>query len=64
MKKTLILEDSKFLWSTKEIKTCQELWLAGLTVYQIADEMDENPDDIALLVIHLGQSKKLKAEEK
>ena len=55
----LILEDAKWLWKNSEIKECCELYRAGLNVYQIAERMGESVDNVALLVIHLGQKGKL-----
>lgn len=55
----IILEDSKFLWTDNEINECTQLYNAGFNVYQIAKQMKENPDDVALLIIHLGQKGEL-----
>lgn len=56
---TIILEDAKFIWTTTEKKECSELYKSGLNVFEIAERMGENPDDVALLIIHLGQKGKL-----
>jgi hypothetical protein len=55
----IILEDAKFLWTKAEIETCIALYQLGNNAYEIAEQMKERPDDIALLIIHLGQKNKL-----
>lgn len=59
---TVILENAKWLWTDEEIEQCTALWMMGADVYQIAKQMKENPDDIGLLIIHLGQVGKLRRE--
>ena len=51
----IILEDAKFMWSKKELKHFKALWEQGLDIYEIAEWMNEEPDDIALLVIDQAQ---------
>lgn len=51
----IILEDAKFMWSKKELKYFKALWEQGLGIYEIAEWMNEDPDDIALLVIDQAQ---------
>lgn len=55
----IILEDAKWIWQQEEIDTCIALYTEGLSVQKIAEQMDEDVDDIALLIIHLGQKEKL-----
>lgn len=56
----IILEDAKFMWSKKELKHFKALWEQGLGIYEIAEWMNEGPDDIALLVIDQAQKEKIK----
>lgn len=59
----IILEDAKWIWQQEEIDTCISLYQEGLSVQKIAEQMDEKIDDIALLIIHLGQKGKLEEAE-
>ena len=56
----IILEDAKFMWSKRELKHFRDLWEQGLGIYEIAEWMNEGPDDIALLVIDQVQKEKIK----
>lgn len=56
----IILEDAKFMWSKKELKRFKLLWEQGLGIYEIAEWMNEEPDDIALLVIDQAQKEIIK----
>ena len=55
----IILEDAKWIWQQEEIDTCISLYQEGLSVQKIAERMDEDVDNVALLIIHLGQKGKL-----
>lgn len=55
----VILLDSKFVWQQREIEQFRELWEQKLSIYQIAERMKEDPDNIALLVIDQVQKGKI-----
>ena len=56
----IILEDAKFMWSKKELRHFRDLWEQGLSIYEIAEWMNEDADDIALLVIDQAQKENIK----
>lgn len=53
----IILEEAKFIWEPKEIERFRRLWDRGMSVWEIAAEMRESPDNIALLVIDQAQKR-------
>lgn len=56
----IILENAKFMWSKKELRHFKDLWEQGLSIYEIAEWMNEGADDIALLVIDQAQKENIK----
>lgn len=55
----VILCNAKFIWQQKEIDLFRELWKQKLAIYQIADQMGEDPDDVALLAMDQAQKDKI-----
>lgn len=55
----VILLDSKFVWQQREIEQFRELWEQKLSIYQIAERMKEDPDNIALLAMDQAQKGKI-----
>lgn len=56
----IILENAKFMWSKRELKQFRDLWEQGLSIHAIAEWMNEDADDIALLVIDQAQKENIK----
>lgn len=55
----VILLDSKFVWQQREIEQFRELWEQKLSIYQIAERMKEDSDNIALLAMDQAQKGKI-----
>lgn len=56
----LILTEAKFIWTQHEVEKFRALWEVGLSIYEIAEQMNEDPDDIALLVIDQAKKGKIR----
>lgn len=56
----LILTEAKFIWTQREVEKFRALWEVGLSIYEIAEQMNEDPDDIALLVIDQAKKGKIR----
>ena len=55
----VILIDAKFIWSQEEVEDFRSMWECGLSLFEIAEQMNEDPDDIALLVIDQAKKRKI-----
>lgn len=60
----VILIDAKFIWSQEEVEDFRSMWECGLSVFEIAEQMSEDPDDIALLAIDQAKKKKIRGQQK
>ena len=56
----VILIDAKFIWSQEEVEDFRTMWECGLSLFEIAEQMNEDPDDIALLVIDQAKKRKIR----
>lgn len=55
----VILIDAKFIWSQEEVEDFRSMWECGLSLFEIAEQMNEDPDDIALLAIDQAKKRKI-----
>ena len=55
----LILDDAKFIWKQEEVEDFRAMWECGLSLFEIAEQMNEDPDNIALLVIDQEKKRKI-----
>ena len=55
----LILADAKFIWKQEEVERFRSMWECGFSLFEIAEQMNEDPDDIALLVIDQAKKRKI-----
>ena len=55
----VILIDAKFIWSQEEVEDFRSMWECGLSLFEIAEQMNEDPDNIALLVIDQAKQRKI-----
>ena len=55
----LILDDAKFIWKQEEVEDFRAMWECGLSLFEIAEQMNEDPDNIALLVIDQAKKRKI-----
>ncbi|QDH23489.1 helix-turn-helix domain containing protein [Saccharibacillus brassicae] len=44
-------EDYDFAWTDKQVQRFLEMWRSGLTIRQIAEHFDRDPDEVVLLVM-------------
>ena len=52
-------EDMDFSWYTEEIKYVIGGWEEGLNIYEIAEELKRDPDEVLLLLIDLAKKEKI-----
>ena len=55
----VILIDAKFIWSQEEVEDFRAMWECGISLFEIAEQMNEDPDNIALLVIDQAKKRKI-----
>ena len=55
----VILIDAKFIWSQEEVEDFRAMWECGLSLFEIAEQMNEDPDNIALLAMDQAQKNKI-----
>ena len=55
----VILIDAKFIWSQEEVEDLRAMWGCGLSLFELAEQMNEDPDNIALLVIDQAKKRKI-----
>lgn len=60
----VILIDAKFIWSQEEVEYFRAMWECGLSLFEIAEQMNEDPDDIALLAIDQAKKRKIGGQQK
>ncbi|PWW06294.1 hypothetical protein DFQ01_103196 [Paenibacillus cellulosilyticus] len=47
----LACEDMNFAWDEVEVRKFHELWKAGVGIFDIAEQLKRDPDEVALLII-------------
>lgn len=54
---TPLLEDPDFKWpwSAEEVKIFTRLWREGVNGWKIAEQMNRDPDELAVLIIALSR---------
>lgn len=56
-------DDFSFLWTKSEIRKVQTLWNEGRHIADIADEIERDQDEIAMLIIWLARHGRLRKRE-
>lgn len=52
-------EKFKFFWKHEEVELFRALWESDYSIYEIAERMNEDPDNIALLAMDQAQKGKI-----
>jgi hypothetical protein len=53
-------EDMNFTWDEVEVLEFEKLWNAGVGLFEIADKLQRDPDEVALLIIDRSQQRRIK----
>lgn len=53
-------DDINWGWTHDEIDTFTRLWKEGVSLWDIAKQLERDPDEVALLVIALRRDKRIK----
>ena len=56
----LACEDMNFTWDEVEVLKFEGLWKAGLGLFEIADRLRRDPDEVALLIIDRSRQRRIK----
>lgn len=55
----IALEDLDFSWFPQEIALVQKMWNTGCHIADIAEKIERDQDEVALLIIHLARQGKI-----
>ena len=56
----IICEKMKWLWRKTDLERIRQAHFEKMNVFEIAEMMQEDPDDVALALFHLSQEGKLR----
>ena len=56
----LACENMNFIWGEAEVLEFEKLWRAGCGLFEIADKLRRDPDEVALLVIDRSRQLRIK----
>jgi hypothetical protein len=54
----LACEEMNFAWSNKEVRNFEKMWLEGMGLKQIAEQLKRDPDEVLILVIDRARRNK------
>lgn len=61
-RKTIIaLEELNFVWCDDEATEVADMWRMGIPIDLIADNFARDPDEVAILLMHLARRGRIKA---
>jgi len=55
----LALEDLNFVWCEVEVSRVIQLWEDGLNIWDIAAEMERDPDEVTILIMDLARKERI-----
>lgn len=55
----LALEDLNFVWCESEVSGVIQLWEDGLNIWDIAAEMERDPDEVTILIMDLARKERI-----
>lgn len=53
-KKIVICEKMKFIWAEEDLNRVRDLHFKKMNVWEIAEAIDEEPENVALALFHLS----------
>lgn len=53
-KKVIICEKMKFIWAEEDLNRVRDLHFKKMNVWEIAEVIDEEPENVALALFHLS----------
>jgi len=56
----IILEDLDFSWFPQEISIVKKMWNTGCHIADIAEKIERDQDEVAVLVMHLARQGKIR----
>jgi hypothetical protein len=60
LNRVCVLEDCDFYWDEPELMGIVKMWEMGISVEEMAESFDRDPDEVILAVIHLARNNKIK----
>jgi hypothetical protein len=57
--RVVILEDLNFFWDRPELTKIKHMWNKGVSVKDIAEHFERDPDEILLALIHMARDEKI-----
>lgn len=55
----LALEELDFVWCIEEVEKVVHLWADGMNLWEIANEMKRDPDEVAVLIMDLARKNRI-----
>lgn len=55
----IALEDLDFIWDERDVYKVEALWKDGTSIWAIAEKMNRDPDEIAVLIMDLARKEKV-----
>ena len=62
-KRVIVLEDLNFVWDAPELSELSVMWIDGVSVEEIAEHFDRDPDEVVLAIMHLAREDKITARK-
>ena len=61
--RVIVCEDLDFVWDEPELQKLATLWDRGVSIERISKNLDRDPDEILIALIHLARNDKIFARE-
>ncbi|ARF66696.1 hypothetical protein ABNC92_20805 [Paenibacillus larvae] len=60
MNNIIACEDMDFLWSISDLKQTKNMWKLGYSVEEMAQKLNRDPDEVAILIMDLFRHGEIK----
>jgi hypothetical protein len=63
-KRVVVLEDLDFVWDEPELEKIVQMWNENVSIFEMGERLDRDPDEVLLAIIHLAREDVIKQKER
>lgn len=61
--RVIVCEELDFTWERKELNKLARMWKKGQSILEMAVEVERDPDEVLIALIHLAKKNKVEKRE-
>jgi hypothetical protein len=58
-KRVVVCEDCDFVWDEPELEEIVQMWKEGVSIWNIGEHFNRDPDEVLFAIIHLGREERI-----